>query len=629
MTMSEPPSRDQPRMTVYQTRKKRHRPRWRRIAAWTAATVFLVAVAGAAAVAYWANGLVDKIGNLDSNVKAAQTDLSQNIPTPSQPAVALVIGSDHRASYGKGEPSRSDTLMLVRIDPVTKSISMLSLPRDLYVPINGVCCNKINAAYSDGGVKLALKTVQDYTGIKVNYLIVVDFSGFTQLVNSFGGVYVNVDQYYYHVNTPGTDQYAQIDIKPGYQLLRGTQALSFARYRHTDSDFYRTARQQLVLDALQTKASGKLHGIGIDQISTIKDVAETVANNVQVTGPKGAPSVRTMISYASLAYETKGNALSVKLQAEVGGDPTNSYVTATPDALRRAVYLFEHPERVAKPKNEIPTGSKAGKNRGFKPKVKPEGVTVTVVNGNGVTGSAGTGGQALSQFGYQVSVASTPAPSFDYTQNWVYYRDGSQKAAADLVKILGNAQAKSLPPEFTYASDIVVVVGKPFDGKTAIAPPKQRQPGGLPPDIIADDQAYLGYFQGAQRSLRFPVLYPTVQQADSQFDDFTTNQPVRVYNIKEAGKGWNSMYAVFQMPNAPGAFWGIEETRFTDAPILDNPDLERKLDGRTYRFYFNGEHIHMIALVDRGVAYWVSNTLRDDLSNAAMIAISRSLRPVR
>ena len=131
MTMSEPPSRDQPRMTVYQTRKKRHRPRWRRIAAWTAATVFLVAVAGAAAVAYWANGLVDKIGNLDSNVKAAQTDLSQNIPTPSQPAVALVIGSDHRASYGKGEPSRSDTLMLVRIDPVTKSISMLSLPRDL------------------------------------------------------------------------------------------------------------------------------------------------------------------------------------------------------------------------------------------------------------------------------------------------------------------------------------------------------------------------------------------------------------------------------------------------------------------------------------------------------------------
>ena len=96
-----------------------------------------------------------------------------------------------------------------------------------------------------------------------------------------------------------------------------------------------------------------------------------------------------------------------------------------------------------------------------------------------------------------------------------------------------------------------------------------------------------------------------------------------------AGKGWNSMYAVFQMPNQAGAYWGIEETRFIDAPILRNPDLKRKLDRRTYQFYFNGGHIHLIAILHGGVAYWVANTLRDDLSNPAMIAIARSLRPVR
>jgi LCP family protein required for cell wall assembly len=617
-------------MNIYQALgpKKRKRPRWRRIALWTGATVFLVLFASAAAVAYWANGLVDKIGHLDTDVKAAQGELGQ-VPLPNDPAVALVVGSDHRASYGKSEPSRSDTLMLVRIDPATKAITMLSLPRDLWVPINGVCCSKINQAYSDGGVKLALKTVQEYTGVKVNYLIVVDFSGFTQLINSFHGVYVNVDQYYLHVNTPGTEQYSQIDIKPGYQLLNGTNALAFARYRHTDSDFYRVARQQLVLDALQTKASGELHGIGIDQISTIKSVAETVANNVQVTGPKGAPSVKSMISYASLAYETRGNVTSVKLDAQVAGDATNSYVTATPEALRKAVFLFEHPQRVEKPTSEIPTGSKSSHRKGFKPKVDPGTVSLTVVNGNGVSGAAAAGGAALSPFGYQVSVSSVAAPSFDYAENWVYYRQGSAQAAADLVKILGNAQAKSMPAEFTYASDVVVVVGKPFDGKTAIAPPKQRQPGGLPPDIIADDQAYLPVFQGAQRSLKFPVLYPTVQQANSQFDDFTAEQPIRLYNIKQAGRGWNSMYAVFSMPEVPGGFWGIEETRFTDAPILANPDLERTLDGRRYRFYFNGSHIHLIALERSGVVYWVSNTLRDDLSNADMVAIARSLRPVR
>jgi hypothetical protein len=204
----------------------------------------------------------------------------------------------------------------------------------------------------------------------VNYLIVVDFSGFTQLVNSFGGVYVNVDQYYYHVNTPGTEQYSQIDIKPGYQKLNGANALAFARYRHTDSDFYRNARQQLVLDAFQAQASSKLKGIGIDQLGTFKKVAETVADNVQVTGRNGPPSVQTMISYAGLAYETRGNVVSIKLDAAVGGDPTNSYVAASPQAMARARFLFENPDKIPRPTSEIPTGKGAKKPKGFKPKVR-------------------------------------------------------------------------------------------------------------------------------------------------------------------------------------------------------------------------------------------------------------------
>ena len=291
--------------------------------------------------------------------------------------------------------------------------------------------------------------------------------------------------------------------------------------------------------------------------------------------------------------------------------------------MQRRTDLLERPTA------EIPTGRKGRKPKGFKPRVNPDSVTLTVVNGNGRTGSASMAGQALSRFGYPVDVSSVPAPSFDYAQNWVYYRSGSLKAAQDLATILGHAQTAPLPSTFTYASDIVVVVGTPFAGKTAVKPPRQAHPGGLPADIVADDQAYLPYFQGAARALPFPVLYPTVQETASQFDDYTLDQPVRIYNIADAGKGWNSMYAVFQMPNQAGAYWGIEETRFIDAPILRNPDLKRKLDRRTYQFYFNGGHIHLIAILHGGVAYWVANTLRDDLSNPAMIAIARSLRPVR
>ena len=88
------------------------------------------------------------------------------------------------------------------------------------------------------------------------------------------------------------------------------------------------------------------------------------------------------------------------------------------------------------------------------------------------------------------------------------------------------------------------------------------------------------------------------------------------------------MYAYFEMPSTPGAYWGIEETRFADAPILANPSAVRTVGGRTYRFYFNGARIHMIAFVQAGTAYWVQNTLLDDLSNADMIAIAKSLKAV-
>ena len=82
------------------------------------------------------------------------------------------------------------------------------------------------------------------------------------------------------------------------------------------------------------------------------------------------------------------------------------------------------------------------------------------------------------------------------------------------------------------------------------------------------------------------------------------------------------------MPNIAGADWGIEETRFTDAPILDDPNAMRKVGKRSFQFYFNGPKIHMIAFIQDGTAYWVQNTLLDDLSNADMIAIARSLKPV-
>ena len=148
--------------------------------------------------------------------------------------------------------ARSDTIMLLRADPQTDSVSMLSFPRDLVVPIH---CpgkapfeNRINEAYSTCGEQGTVETVRRLTGLPINYLITVNFHGFKQLVANLGGVWMDVDRRYY--NPEGTG-YAAIDVEPGYQKLNGQDSLDYVRYRHTDSDLYRLARQQLFVQAFK------------------------------------------------------------------------------------------------------------------------------------------------------------------------------------------------------------------------------------------------------------------------------------------------------------------------------------------------------------------------------------------
>jgi LCP family protein required for cell wall assembly len=138
-------------------------------------------------------------------------------------------------------------MMLVHIDPNSSTINLLSVPRDLKVMIpqgGGVFPGKLNSAYSIGGANLLVKilSTQVFHGLQVNHIIDVNFGGFEALVNAIGCVYIDVDHRYYN-NTAFTN-YSSIDIQPGYQKLCGSDALAFVRFRHTDSDIVRNARQQ-------------------------------------------------------------------------------------------------------------------------------------------------------------------------------------------------------------------------------------------------------------------------------------------------------------------------------------------------------------------------------------------------
>lgn len=154
----------------------------------------------------------------------------------------LLIGSDRR--WGESGRGRSDTMLLLRILPKASAISILSIPRDLRVPIPGYGYDKVNAAYSYGGARLLIATLREYFGVRIDHFIEINFRGFGDMVTALGGVYIPVDQRYY---VPPNSGYMAIDLQPGYQVLRRNEALSFVRFRHFDSDFYRAARQQLFL----------------------------------------------------------------------------------------------------------------------------------------------------------------------------------------------------------------------------------------------------------------------------------------------------------------------------------------------------------------------------------------------
>jgi polyisoprenyl-teichoic acid--peptidoglycan teichoic acid transferase len=220
---------------------------------------FLVIFAAAGATSVAAFREIDKVVEaLDQNEdlklgsQLAKSD-------PGKPQTILLLGSDRRpddaTDGGAGTGARSDTIILVRLDPGNQATALMSLPRDLKVEIPGYGVDKINAAYSFGGPKLTLKTVKQLTGLSINHVINVDFHGFQKAIDAIGCIYTDVDRRYYN----DTAEFSYINIPAGYQQMCGDKALQYARFRHEDSDLVRGIRQQdLLRDAKQQVGVGAL-----------------------------------------------------------------------------------------------------------------------------------------------------------------------------------------------------------------------------------------------------------------------------------------------------------------------------------------------------------------------------------
>jgi len=183
-----------------------------------------------------------------------------------RPETLLMVGDDWRAAtryYPHAVPHLANEMLLVRIDPSKPWISMLSIPRELWVPItppNGeTYTNRLNSAYTWGATTL-VRTIKQITGLSVNHVIATTFGKFEHAINTLGCVYDTIDERYYHNNADGGDQYQNIDLQPGYQCLNGSEAEQFVSYRHTDSSQVRDSRDQSFLLAVKQQYGPQLAG---------------------------------------------------------------------------------------------------------------------------------------------------------------------------------------------------------------------------------------------------------------------------------------------------------------------------------------------------------------------------------
>jgi LCP family protein required for cell wall assembly len=516
--------------------------------------------------------------------------------------------------------------MLIRADPIEKTISLLSFPRDLVVPI--YCGStpsrddRINSAYASCGARGTVDTVRHLTGLPINYVITVDFHGFKKVVNSLGGVWMDVDRRYFNQNTGASyNDYANINLQPGYQRLTGGAALSFVRFRHTDSDFYRLARQQEFVRAIKQQVSRNL------SFFDIPTIVNDIVDNIEVAAGGHKLSGRDVLSWALFAKSLPGGHV---FQPRIQGVTGYAELTTAQQNVQQAVAQFENPDvQSSKAANASALGKK------LKSKAPPpSSVTVTVLNGNGVAGAAANASYVLGQRGYRTVPAPNNlepnTPQQNYFHSKIYYdpsQPRSRAAAVALQGLMQPADVAKLPRRpwllsLDPGSMLMVVLGSTFHG--AIAQPVVTQaPVHVPPAVRNDPSYGKQLLDQVKSKVSFPLEVPTVLERNSYPDTTPGDTAVRAYAIQGKHK---AVRLVFR--TGSNEYWGVEETDWQDAPVLSDRSFRHDLGGREFDLYYAGPHLHMVVLQANGATYWVVNTLLDSLSNETMLAIAKGLKPL-
>jgi LCP family protein required for cell wall assembly len=454
-------------------------PRARRTLKWLAVVVVLLLVAGAATGLYLYQRFEGNIGVVDAfapDVVGTDRPTKQSDESAvREPLNILVMGSDTRAGQGKGygpeaaiTGARSDTTLLVHLPSDRESALVVSIPRDTVLEIPSCktesgpsepVTERFNTAFSIGGPGCTIKTVEQRTGVFIDHFIIVDFSGFNDIVDALGGVDVCLP---YDVVEPKSG----LNLPAGISTVTGDQALAFVRVRAigTGSDIDRIDRQQAFLSSLITKArsSGTL-------LNPVKLVRFLEAATKSLTTD---PELANLNRMRQLAQEVRDippkNITFVTTPWVVNPADPNTVVWNTPktDEMWAAIAGDER----YPPEPPDPTVID-----GQPLTVTPESVSVRVLNGTGKGGVATSAAEELTRQGFNV-IGIADAETQEFVSSVVRYdADGADAARTVAASLPGAARVK----RSGLGTTVEVVVGEDWPSVVPVVVKRPRDDEGV------------------------------------------------------------------------------------------------------------------------------------------------------
>ena len=419
------------------------------------ATLAVVLIGAGAAFAY--------VNVLSGNFRSGLGDTSKYLVKTSltQPFYMLLMGTDGSAERDEsgdfGDSYRTDSIMLARIDPVNKKVTLVSLHRDTMIDYGdeyGV--NKLNAAHVFGGPELSVKTVSKLAGVDISHYAEINFDGFREIVDALGGVEVDV---------PMTidDEDAGGHLDAGLQTLNGDQALILCRARHAydeigPGDEYRAANQRLVMAAIAKKLLSADVATMASTVQTLSKYVTTdlgvtdiigLAQNMQGLDPStdiySAMEPTTSKYIDGVWYEVNNTEewKAMMKRVDAGLSPTEGNVV---DQVSGTILATTGDGSAS-------SAGEAGSGGAVK-----SGGTVAIRNGNGVSGAGLDAAERIQGLGYSVNTSN--ADNFDYAKTIVVYETAAEKEYAEaIVSKLGVGEAVQNDNTYLFEEDFLIVLG--------------------------------------------------------------------------------------------------------------------------------------------------------------------------